>query len=250
MPHDRFENAMRALVLAAGRGERMRPLSDSCPKPLLPAGGRRVIDWQIDALVRAGIRDIVINTAHLAAQFEEAFDRNALQGVRLTFSREGAAAAAALETLGGIVKALPLLAAESDTPFVVVSGDVVSAFEIASLMAHAPQLVNASRDAHLVMVPNPHFNPKGDLGLVDGEIVRRPPLFTYANIGLFAPRIFREEKVQKTKLFPWMNRFIDQRRVSGELFEGPWFNIGTPADLADADRFLGATARANEDDAP
>ena len=229
---------MRAIVFAAGRGERMRPLSDSCPKALLPIADRRIIDWQIDALARSGFRQIVVNTAHLAAQFEGAFADSTPTGSTITISREGDTASDALETLGGIVKALPHLDDGSDEPFLVLSGDIVTDFNYATLSPRAAHLVDNVLDAHFVMVPNPSFHPRGDLGLSEGVVDRQPPLFTYANIGLFAPRIFRGEKVCRMKLFPWMYSFIDRGRVSGELFEGLWFNIGTPADLAAADTFL------------
>ncbi|HXF47587.1 MAG TPA: sugar phosphate nucleotidyltransferase, partial [Burkholderiaceae bacterium] len=138
---------MRALIFAAGRGERMRPLSDRTAKPLLRAGGRLLIEYQIEALVRAGIRELVINLAHLADSFAPLLGDGSAYGARIVYSREGDAAEDALETLGGIVKARPLL---GDAPFVAVSGDVVTDFDYRRLAAHAQAIALGAADAHLV----------------------------------------------------------------------------------------------------
>lgn len=228
---------MRALIFAAGRGERMRPLSDLTAKPLLRAGGRLLIEYQIEALVRAGIRELVINLAHLADSFAPLLGDGSAYGARIVYSREGDAAEDALETLGGIVKARPLL---GDAPFVAVSGDVVTDFDYRRLAAHAQAIALGAADAHLVLVPNPPFHPGGDMGLADGRIVRAQPWFTYANIGVFAPRLFAHEPVEKKKLFPWLYRFADGNRITGELHRGRWYNVGTPADLEALDAELSA----------
>lgn len=228
---------MRALIFAAGRGERMRPLSDTTAKPLLAAGGKRLIEWQIDALARAGVRDIVVNTAHLATQVEETLGDGTRYGARLAYSREGRVAADALETLGGIVHALPLL---GDQPFIAVSGDIVTDYDYGALVARADALAAGAVDAHLVLVPNPPFHPRGDMGLADGRITTRAPWLTYANIALLAPRLFTGEAPGKRKLFPWLYRFAEAGRVTGERFDGRWHNVGTPAELAALDAALGA----------
>jgi MurNAc alpha-1-phosphate uridylyltransferase len=228
---------MRALIFAAGRGERMRPLSDTTAKPLLPAGGRRLIEWQIASLARAGVRDIVINTAHLAQQIEDTLGDGAHHGVRLAYSREGTQAGDALETLGGIVHALPLL---GDAPFIAVSGDIVTDYDYATLVALAPTLARGERDAHLVLVDNPPFHPRGDMGLADGLITTRTPWLTYANIALLAPRLFVGEAPGKRKLFPWLYEAAARGRVSGEHYAGRWHNVGTPAELAALDAQLRA----------
>lgn len=233
---------MRALILAAGRGERMRPLSDATPKPLLMAGGRRLIEWQIAALAAAGIRELVINTAHLAGQFEEALGDGAQLGVRIAWSREGDTADAALETRGGIVRALPLLGAE---PFLAVSGDIVTDFDYAALAPHAAAVAAGDADAHVVLVPNPAFHPRGDMGLVPGPMQGliapdAEPRLTYANITVFAPRLFAGLAPERARLFPWLYDAARAGRVTGARFDGRWYNVGTPQELARLDGELAA----------
>ena len=229
---------MRALLLAAGRGERMRPLTDSVAKPLLPVGGRPMIEWQIAALVRAGISDIVINTAHLAEQIETAVGDGARHGARIVYSREGVQAADALETLGGIVRALPLLGPGA---FVVASSDIITDFDYAALRDAAAAIDRGERDAHLVLVDNPPYHPGGDMGLhtgIDGQVLatRAAPLFTYANIGVLAPRLFAGLAPVRAKLFPWLFATVERGRAGAALWQGRWWNVGTPDDLARVDR--------------
>jgi MurNAc alpha-1-phosphate uridylyltransferase len=228
---------MKALVFAAGRGERMRPLSDVTPKPLLPLAGRPLIVWQIEALVRAGIREIVVNTAHLAPQIELALGDGVRHGVHIRYSHEGDTADDALETLGGIVKALPLLGAG---PFIAVSGDIYCDYDYRHLLARGQMIELGVADAHLVLVDNPPYHPSGDMGLDAGRVSLHPPLLTYANIGVFAPRLFDGESVQKKKLFPWMYQHVSRSRVTGERFTGVWHNLGTPEELAALDASLRA----------
>jgi len=228
---------MKALIFAAGRGERMRPLSDHTPKPLLHAGGRRLIEWQIAALAAAGVRDLVINVAHLPDQFEAALGDGRAHGVRIAWSREGAQAADALETLGGIVAALPLL---GEAPFIAVSGDIVCDFDYRPLAARAAAVADGEFDGHLVLVDNPPFNPRGDMGLAASRITTAPPHLTYANIALLAPRLFAGEPAGRRKLFPWLYRAVDAGRISGERFAGRWHNVGTPDELARLDAELSA----------
>lgn len=230
---------MKALLFAAGRGERMRPLSDATAKPLLAAGGRRLIEWQIDALVRAGVREIVINTAHLARQIEETLGDGRRYGTRLRYSREGERAEDALETLGGIVRALPLLGA---APFIAASSDVVTDFDYGRLAAPLGAVARGEIDAHLVLVDNPPSHTAGDMGLDDGRIRMRPPLLTYGNIGIFSPALFEGLEPARARLFPWLYRFVEQGRVGGEHFAGFWHNVGTPEDLARLEAELAAAA--------
>lgn len=223
---------MKALLLAAGRGERMRPLSDHTPKPLLRAGEHALIEWQIMRLVQAGVRDIVINVAHQAAVIEESLGNGARFGAQILYSREGQRAEDALETLGGVLNALPLLD-PGDAPFVVLASDLYTEYDYRNLNHAAQPLIAQSADAHLVMVDNPPYHPQGDLGLsADSHITLEKPWLTYASIGLFAPRLFARERVEKKRLFPWMHQFISQGRVRGEHFSGLWHNVGTPQDLA------------------
>jgi MurNAc alpha-1-phosphate uridylyltransferase len=229
-----------ALILAAGRGERMRPLSDTTPKPLLRAGGKRLIEWQIEALVRAGVREIVINVAHLPDQFESALGDGQRYGVALRYSREGESANDALESLGGIVKALPWL---GDAPFVVTRGDIVSDFPYRHLQAASEAQQRGEVDAHLVLVDNPPFHPRGDMGLSNRLIdPDATPRLTYANIGVFSPRLFAEVAVAlrggRAALFPWLYEAARAGKVSGEVYHGRWWNAGTPDDLAQLDARL------------
>jgi len=219
---------MKALIFAAGRGERMRPLSDQIAKPLLSAGGKRLIEWQIAALVEAGIREFVINLAHLADTFEPVLGDGMHYGAQIRYAREGSVAEEALETLGGIINALPLL---GPAPFVAVSGDIVCDFDYRHLQAHAQAISLGAADAHLVLVDNRPYHPGGDMGLAGGRISRAMPWFTYANIAVLSPRLFAGEAPGKKKLFPWLYRFAENGRVTGERHAGRWFNVGTPADL-------------------
>jgi MurNAc alpha-1-phosphate uridylyltransferase len=211
----------------------MRPLTDTTPKPLLVAGGRRLIEWQIEALARAGVKTIVINTAHLPEQFEQVLGDGRRYGVTFTYSREGERAEDALETLGGIVAALPLLGSE---PFIVTSGDIVTDFPYAQLATASERLAAGAADAHLVLVDNPPFHEAGDMGLVAGLIdPDAKPRLTYANVGVFAPRLFAQVALGRARLFPWLYAAARSGRVSGERHAGRWFNAGTPAELVQLD---------------
>jgi N-acetyl-alpha-D-muramate 1-phosphate uridylyltransferase len=224
---------MRAMILAAGRGERMRPLTDDVPKPLLPVGGRPLIEHQLVALSQAGIREIVINLAWRGAQLREALGDGARFGVRIEYSDEGGAA---LETGGGIFQALPLL---GSGPFLVVSGDIWSDFPFTSSTSRL-----ASGDvAHFVLVPNPEFHARGDFGLEGERVTDVPgqaPRFTYANIGVYRAEFFAECSAGRFPLAPLMFAWARKGRVSGELYTGRWSNIGTPAQLAQLDARLSA----------
>lgn len=229
-----------ALILAAGRGERMRPLTDAAPKPLLSAGGRRLIEWQIESLVRAGIQQIVVNVAHLPDQFEAALGDGRRYGAVLSYSREGEHADDALESLGGIIKALPLL---GSAPFVVTSGDIVTDFPYRRLASASEHQRDGEVDAHLVLVDNPPFHLRGDMGLVNRRIAPdATPRMTYANIGIFSPRLFATvaEQLQgkRAPLFPWLYEAARAGRVSGEVYQGRWWNAGTPDELARIDAEL------------
>lgn len=220
------------MILAAGRGKRMRPLTDQLPKPLLKAGDRRLIDWSIDSLRGAGIDEVVVNIAHLADTFYPILGES-YRGVRIIYSREGATYGESLETLGGIVKALPLLSGDTDEPFIVVAGDIATDFDFSRLVAQRERLLQGQIDAHLVLVPNPDFHLEGDMGLEKGKVTRKVRTHTFSSIGIYSPRIFREEAVRFEKLFPWLYQFIDSGRVSGEIYFGYWNNVGTPLALED-----------------
>jgi len=231
-----------AMILAAGRGERMRPLSDACPKPLLPAGGKPLIVWQIEALARAGYRDLVINVSHRADQLVAALGDGAALGVSIRWSVE----AEPLETAGGIATALPLL---PQGPLLVVSGDIWTGYDYASL---APRRAAMARDgaaagAHLVMVPNPDYHPDGDFRLVDGRLVLDGgPRMTFGNIALYDRALFDElPRGRKLKMLPLYQRWIRAGIATGERYDGPWANVGTPADLEALDAALSRTTAAS-----
>ncbi len=227
---------MRALILAAGRGERMRPLTDACPKPLLEIAGESLVVRQIRNLHRAGIDDIVINTGWLGDRFEPALGDGSRFGVRLAYSHEPPAA---YETGGAVATALDRL---GDEPFVVASGDIETGYDYSRLHAHADAIARdpGSTCAHFVLVDNPAFHSRGDMALrADGRVAREGPMLTYANIAVFHPRLFEAEpKRAQWKLFPWAYRFVDRGRVSGEHFRGRWHNVGTPQQFAELDRAL------------
>jgi MurNAc alpha-1-phosphate uridylyltransferase len=220
---------MRAMILAAGRGERMRPLTDSAPKPLLRVGGKALIEYHIEALAKAGVRDIVINLAWKGSMLRDTLGDGERFAVRLHYSDEGAEA---LETGGGVFNALTLLGPD---PFIVVSGDIWTDYPIHAL-CDWPRGADA---AHFVMVPNPSFHLRGDFSLQDGRITEAAaPRYTYANIGVFTAKFFSECEPGRFPLVPIMRRWIRDSRVSGELYEGEWRNIGTPAQLTELDAYL------------
>lgn len=224
------------MILAAGRGERMRPLSDATPKPLLQVGGKPLVVWQIEALARAGFRDIVINVAHQATQFATALGDGAALGVRIAWSREREP----LETAGGVATAVDLLAAG---PVLIVSADIWTCFDYGTLHGH----IAAMRDAtaiparvHLVMVPNPPYHAAGDFALAGDRVERDGGArLTFGNIGIYDTALFRElPRGVKLKMLPLYHEWIGRGIVSGERYDGPWVNVGTPADLAALDARL------------
>ena len=233
-----------AMIFAAGRGERMRPLTDTRPKPLLEAGGKPLIVWQIEALARAGIETIVINHAWLGEQLETTLGDGSRWGVRLAYSAEGDA----LETAGGIAQALPLLERDGrPTVFVAVAGDVYCAFDYRTLAARAAQMAALDAPAmHLVMVPNPPFHPAGDFVLRDdGRLaLAGAPRVTFGSIGVYDTRMFRDIVPGTHRpLTPYFKATIEAGRASGELYEGIWENVGTPAQLGELDARLRAAGR-------
>ncbi len=217
------------MILAAGRGERMRPLTDSTPKPLLEIGGKPLIVWHIENLARAGIRELVVNHAHLGAQIEGFLGNGSRYGVSIHYSPE----AEALETAGGIANALPLLGSE---PFLVVNGDVFCDFDYTRLSGKAKQM--GPLIACLVMVDNPSHHPAGDFFL-DGETIRAQgmPLLTFSGIGLYNPQLFSAiPRGSKAKLAPLLREAMDCGKVGGMHHHGRWVDVGTPQRLAELDQ--------------
>jgi len=209
------------MVLAAGRGERLRPLTDTLPKPLVAVGGRPLISWHLAALARAGVRVVVVNVSWLGEQLRAALGDGREFGVAIRYSEEGPVP---LETGGGILRALPLLGPE---PFLVVSGDVWTDIDFARVTLEPDAL------AHLVLIPNPPHHPRGDFGL-EGELVvsAAHERFTYANVGLYRPEFFAGCTAVRFPLLEPLNRAIAARRVRGELHRGQWCDVGTPERLA------------------
>lgn len=219
---------MRAMILAAGRGERMRPLTDHTPKPLLEAGGKPLIVRQIERLRTAGIERIVINLAWQADAIESLLGDGSGLGVDIRYSREPAGA---LETAGGIRHALDLL---GDQPFVVVAGDIHCDFPLARLNALA-----SDDSAHLVLVNNPPHHPEGDFELEHGRVrLADSHRYTYGGIGVFDPELFAGLAPGVRPLRPVLEQAIGAGRVSGQLHDGIWLDVGTPERLAELDRLL------------
>ena len=226
---------MKAMILAAGRGERMRPLTDRVPKPLLPVGDKPLIVWHLERLARAGLREVVINHAHLGIQIEEALGDGARWGLSLVYSPEPEGA---LETAGGIANALPLLG--PDETFLVVNGDIFCDWDV----SQAATVLDPDDLAHLVMVPNPPHHPQGDFAL-RGHTVSADTAIgdaqscTFSGIGVYRSQIFSGiRRGQSTKLAPLLRAAMAQQRVSGELHTGRWVDVGTPQRLAELDAEL------------
>jgi N-acetyl-alpha-D-muramate 1-phosphate uridylyltransferase len=225
------------MILAAGRGERMRPLTDELPKPLLQAGGKPLIAWHLQRLARAGIREVVINHAWLGDRIEAALGDGLAFGVRIRYSAEQTA----LETAGGVARAMPLLQAQ-DSPFLLVSADTFCDFDYGRAHTIALQMAHARLGCWCVMVGNPEHHRGGDFHLAQGLLQSSPirqPQLTYSGIGLFTPRMFAEVPGgQKSPLRPWLEREIAAGRAAGEYHGGLWFDIGTAQRLAELNRLL------------
>ncbi|MBI2287041.1 MAG: nucleotidyltransferase family protein [Nitrosomonadales bacterium] len=239
---------MMAMLLAAGRGERMRPLTDRIPKPLLEVGGKPLIVWHIENLVHAGITDLVVNHAHLGAQIEAALGDGRRFGAHIQYSPE----ASALETAGGIANALPFLlpspasgggAGGEGEPFAVINSDIYCDYDFAHLAERAAALQASGDMAHLVLVDNPPHHPNGDFALSGGRIYPLPTshsllsgLMTFSGIGIYRPSLFSPiPHGGIAPLAPLLRAQIALGRVSGEHHRGLWVDVGTPQRLAELD---------------
>lgn len=225
---------MRAMILAAGIGERMRPLTDHTPKPLLRVGDIPLIEHHIRRLATAGLRELVINVSHLAEQIVAYCGDGSAWGVSIAYSRE----AAPLETAGGIVQALPLL---GESPFLVVNGDVWTDFPFARLATYTMQ---ADESARLVMVGNPPQHPTGDFALDSDDRIRVLAAgvtgWTYSGVGLYTPAFFAGIAPGKLALRPLLDAAILQGRLRGERYAGQWQDVGTPERLRELDMVVSA----------
>lgn len=228
---------MKAMILAAGRGERMRPLTDHTPKPLLEAGGKPLIVWHIERLVRAGITELVINHAHLGQQIEDRLGDGRQFGAQIRYSPERPAA---LETAGGIAHALHLL---GGGPFAVVNGDIYCEYDFAHLKARMQALATGSDAAHLVLVNNPSHHPTGDFHLQQGRLLPSgDPRLTFSGIGVYKPSLFEHlDRNAAAPLAPLLREQLALGRVSGEHYTGGWVDVGTPERLEQLDKALRAS---------
>ena len=213
---------MKAMILAAGRGERMRPLSDELPKPLLHVKGKALIEWHIEKLAKNGFKEIIINIAHLGYKISEYLQDGSKWGVKIFYSDEQSSGA--LESAGGIKKALPLLGNE---PFLVINGDIFCDYEF-----NADFQLKENILAHLILVTNPPHNIQGDFGLHKELIINKADkMYTFSGIGYYHPKLFEDVALQKSPLAPLLRKFIAKESVSGAIFNNMWHDIGTPKRL-------------------
>lgn len=232
---------MKAMILAAGRGERMRPLTDSCPKPLLEVGGIPLIGHHLRHLQQAGICDVVINHAWLGRQIEEALGDGHDYGVHITYSDEGGAG---LETAGGIATALPVLGNE---PFLVINGDVLTDIDFQATRTLAATLLQQHHLAYLWLVDNPPHHPQGDFALMANGVIHAQDAegerLTFSGVGIYHPALFRHTPAhQPAKLAPLLRQAMAEGHVYGQKHHGLWLDVGTVERLADANRLVAKRA--------
>lgn len=215
---------MKAMILAAGRGERMRPLTDSTPKPMLTIGGKPLIQWHIEHLREAGFKELVINVSWRREVLQDYLGDGGQFGIAIDYSVE---ADGALETAGGIRQALPMLGEQ----FLVVNGDIWTDYPFASLSN-----ISLSHLAHLVLVPNPAHHPAGDFGLHEHFLLNEADVrYTFSGIGVYRKELFAGLAPGEHKLAPLLRDAVADRQVTGELFPGIWSDVGTPERLAEID---------------
>jgi MurNAc alpha-1-phosphate uridylyltransferase len=221
---------MRAMILAAGRGERMRPLTDRVPKCLLQVGGKPLIEWHLEKLAAAGFTEVVINHAWLGEQIEAQLGNGARFDLHIRYSAEREA----LETAGGIAKALPLL---GEAAFLVVNGDIYCEFDFASLSPAAADVRSGAILAHLVLVDNPTHHPRGDFALDAGRVrPEGPSQLTFSGIGIYSPALFAGiASGARAQLAPLLRKAMALDRVTGQRYDGWWVDVGTPERLAQLD---------------
>jgi N-acetyl-alpha-D-muramate 1-phosphate uridylyltransferase len=213
---------LSAIILAAGRGERMRPLTDSTPKALLEVAGKSLIEWHIEKLASAGFSRIVVNCAHLGARIESQLGTGVQFGVRIEYSREQPA----LETAGGIANALPML---DSTSFAAISADVFSDFDYAGLAATVQRIARTQTLGHLILVDNPAHHPGGDFALRDGAVVCDGERLTFSGMAAYRGEMFGDiARGAKAALGPLLRHYSALHRITGEHHRGRWFDIGTP----------------------
>jgi MurNAc alpha-1-phosphate uridylyltransferase len=225
---------VKAMVLAAGRGARMRDLTDRLPKPLIPVGGKPLIERHLESLRRAGVTDVVINLGWLGEKIRETIGGGSRYGVRVQYSEEGWPA---LEVGGGIFHALPLLGAG---PFIVVNADVYSDYPLAQLVERARTLADGTL-SHLVVVPNPAYYPQGDFSLVNGRVLNEGPgRCTFSGMSVHRPEFFAGCTGGHFPMLPLWRKAAERHEIAGEMHEGRWSDVGTPERLAELERTLAA----------
>jgi len=218
---------MKAMILAAGRGERLRPLTDTTPKPLIKVAGKSLIEYHLNNLAKAGINEIVINTAWLAEKIHQQLGDGSKYNTTIQYSDEGKA----LETAGGIIKALPLLGNE---PFLVVNGDIWCDYDFSNL----PEL-EMQKQAHLILVNNPEHNPQGDFALQDGLIKNTADsMYTFSGIGIYQKEFFAENNQNVAPLGPIIRNKCIENLVSGEIYYGLWTDVGSVDRLQELEKKL------------
>lgn len=228
---------MKAMILAAGRGERMRPLTDSTPKPLLEVGGKPLIVWHIQRLKQAGFDEIVINHAWLGQQIEDTLGDGAQWGVKIAYSAEGSTG---FETAGGIATALDLL---GNQPFLVINGDVLTNIDFQIARQYAERLLQNQQLAHLWLVPNPEHNLKGDFSLLNNHFISENldlgQTGTFSGVGVYSPTLFKNlPKKQVIKLAPLLREAMKLHQVSGIWHDGLWLDVGTVERLQEANQLI------------
>jgi MurNAc alpha-1-phosphate uridylyltransferase len=240
---------MKAMILAAGRGERMRPLTDFTPKPLLKVGGKPLIVWHLERLAKAGFKEVVINHAHLGAQIENALGNGAQWGLSIQYSAEKVA----LETAGGIANALDLLTndGKNSEHFLVVNGDTFIDIDFATIVQHIKEdALQANTHAasggiknarvHLLMVDNPPQHPNGDFAIENGKLAHAGnQMLTFSGVGVYHPDLFKDIiKGEAAKLAPLLRKAIDNNSATAQYYQGVWHDIGTPERLKSLDESL------------
>ncbi|WP_420589723.1 N-acetylmuramate alpha-1-phosphate uridylyltransferase MurU [Bacterioplanoides sp.] len=227
---------MKAMILAAGRGTRMAPLTDNCPKPLIPLAGKPLIEHHIEKLVAAGVRDIVINHAYLGFMIEDALGDGSRWSCSIRYSAEDQA----LETAGGIIKALPLLATESNEPFLLINGDVWLDWDYGNAFAIAENF-DQQQEGFLWLVKNPDHNPAGDFALTDnGQVLSQinDAGWTFSGVSLLSPRLFTDLPEGVRPLAPVLRQAMERGTIHGQVLPCDWVDVGTPERLASLEQTL------------
>jgi MurNAc alpha-1-phosphate uridylyltransferase len=234
----------RAILLSAGRGERMRPLTDTIPKPLILINNKPLIFYHLEKLASIGIKNVVINISHLADKIRETVGDGKKFNLNIIYSYEPEA----LETAGGILKALPLLGNE---PFLVISSDIYTDYPYENLLSGYQHEERAARQrisldgsvlAHLLLAPNPDYHPEGDFSIDKNGLLTNTPQYTFANIGLYNPDLFKNCTPGKSPLGPLLRKAIERHLISGELYNGVWYNVGTLDELKKIEKNPARTA--------